>query len=167
MVLRKSFSFSDFDATTKYVCVIDVFDRGEVRQFILFMAPSSKEKIAPRIFFVPTSNQPEIEDDGREYAVFSRMVEKIDEGMKKEEDLLKNECGHGFSKECLRLMIIVISDYFMFRDRLLEKYDHCIDLQQYACTLRSFSFECIENTALSASYEQSQKKKIDEIMMCM
>ena len=110
----------------------------------------------PRIFFVPTSIQAEIED-GREYAVFSRMIEKIDEGVKKEE-LLKDELEHCFSKECLRLMFIVISDYFMFRDRLVEKcyckytqFSHCYCLGDYVNTLRSFLFECIENNALSTS----------------
>ena len=176
-ILRKSFSFSGEDCVQRYLCIIDIFgvEHREVRQFILFMSPSTKKNCFLRIFFVPTSCEAEIEDDGREYAVFARMLEKIEirrmkseEEKKKEdlnEELLKNERIHCFSKECLRLLMIVIYDYFIFRDIIVDKKNsNHIGLREFMTTLRSFSFECIGNTILPAPYERSRKKKIDQII---
>ena len=171
-ILRKSFSFSGKDCVQRYLCIIDIFgvERREVRQFILFMSPSTKKNCFPRIFFVPTSCQAEIEDDGREYAVFARLLENIEirrmkseEEKKKEdldEELLKNERIHCFSKECWRLLMIVIYDYFIFRDIIVDKKNsnHTLVMREFMTTLRSFPFESIDNMILPAPYERSRKK---------
>ena len=45
--------FDDFSGVEKYVAVIDIFgeERLKVRQFILFMSPSSKKNVLYREFF--------------------------------------------------------------------------------------------------------------------
>ena len=138
--LRKSFNFCvRDDCVEKYVSIIDIFGENpnKVRQFILFMMASAKNKkkgeiSLQRIFFVPTSDVADDDDDGREYVVFSRMIDNIDRGMK-DEEIVKDEVDHCFTSDCLRLFFTVISDYFVFRLKLTEKckcndirFDHCI-----------------------------------------
>ena len=101
------------------------------------------------------------------------MVDKIDNGMK-QTDLLKDEVDHCFTSECLRVVFIMISDFFVFRNNLRQKcacndviFDHCICLTDYVKTLRSFSFEKIENDKLPVEYEKSRRSLIDEIIKQM
>ena len=178
--LRKSFNFCVCDdCVEKYVCVIDIFgeNRNKVRQFILFMTALAKNKkkgeiSLPRIFFVPTSDV-QMMMMMVEYAVFSRMIDNIDRGMK-EEEILKDEVDDCFTSDCLRLFFTVISDCFVFRLKLTEKckcndicFDHCICSANYVTTARSFYFESIESDKLLASYEPTRKEKLNEIISCM
>ena len=176
--LRKAYSFLDDDNVQKYQCVFDIYSlkSEKVRQYVLFMSPTSPSSYLPRMIFKATSVEAEIEGDGGEQnCLFYRLVERIEkrrENHQEEEGgddadsccLTKDEYIHCFTYECMMMFKIIIYDYFMFRDLIAKKQlDKTCDLKQYISSLRSFLFEGVDNDVLSCQYERTRKENIQQI----
>ena len=174
-ILRKSLTYKNRGANTgvtKYLCVIDVFgsDKEKAKQFILFTAPSSSNKWFPLIFFVSTSE----EDDKVETDVFLRIMEKFEERILKEEDaeeetdedFIKNESFHCFTKHCFNFIFRMIKDYFRFRRLVLDKiHKNCICIPEFIKTLRStYLFVNENNHPFACKYEVTPQRNLDRII---
>ena len=77
------------------------------------------------------------------------------------DEILKDEDAHCFTSECLRTVFIMLYDYHKFKRLIIQKcvcgdivFSHCICLERYVRSLRSFYFEEIKNNKLGVTYEK-------------
>ena len=186
-LVNKCFSFFDpLSGVEKYVAVIDIFgeEQMKVRQFILFMTPSLKkngQRTLSRIFFCPTSCEAkfEVNGNGEEHSCFSRIIEKLEEDpnsylftREKMNEILKDEDAHCFTYEYLRVIFIMVYDYHVFKNSIIQKcvcgdiiLSCCICLENYVKTLRSFYFEYIKNNkVVEVAYEKTPLSFVEYII---